>query len=681
VVVARRFRPRSFSDLVGQDHIGQALRVAIESDRVGHAYLFCGARGTGKTSTARIFAKCLNAPDGPTIDPPQDTDIAQSIDAGSDVDVLEIDAASNRGIDEIRQLRSGVGMRPSRGRYKIYIIDEVHMLTKEAFNALLKTLEEPPPHVKFILCTTDPEKIPITVRSRCQRFDFLPIKSEEIIRRLQEIVVAEGASAEPAALRLLARRAAGSMRDSQSLLEQVLSYSGGQITLDTVHAMLGTADDQRIAAIAEVVLARQAATALHLLDQMIAEGVDPGQLAEQLLGYFRDLLVAAVDGGPELLRFVAAEDYPSMQAAGERLGTNQLLAVVGLLDQAIVRMRQSLHGRVLLEIALVQICALPDLQILRDLLDGNAASPIEKKKSLSLPPAGVSQAQSPHPRKTEPDAADLPTRPSAPSLSLALSHPAVGNPPAPEAERDAATVGLQSPATDAAHDRLVSHAALPSNGQDEQRAARKYATRTEKGLPEESSTEATPTSVQGPPPDVDPGKLAAAWQEMIGQLEDLTADAARQAEEVLWLGNGRARVVFPGDKQLTRNTCDRPERRARLERELSRCLGTRVTLEFTTRPTSQVAAPAAPRLGTNQRLAERRAIESDPLVRRIIELFGAEISRVDVVHAPPSSAGSASHTPGDSSLARVARQPHADRPGSGQSQSVIEHEDESDEEV
>ncbi|MCH7727627.1 MAG: DNA polymerase III subunit gamma/tau, partial [Planctomycetes bacterium] len=191
IVVARRYRPQSFDQLIGQSQVSQALCGAITTNRVGHAYLFTGARGVGKTSTARIFAKSLNCTDGPTPSPCNECDICQSIARGDDMDVVEIDGASNRGIDEIRQLRANVNVRASRARFKIYIIDEVHMLTTPAFNALLKTLEEPPEHVKFIFCTTDPEKIPITVLSRCQRYDFVPINADEIVERLKQIVAGE----------------------------------------------------------------------------------------------------------------------------------------------------------------------------------------------------------------------------------------------------------------------------------------------------------------------------------------------------------------------------------------------------------------------------------------------------------------------------------------------------------
>ncbi len=294
VVVARRYRPQAFEELIGQEHVAQALSNAIATNRVGHAYLFTGARGVGKTSAARILAKALNCVDGPTAAPCNRCDICQSISAGDDVDVLEIDGASNRGIDEIRQLRQNVNVRPSRARFKIYIIDEVHMLTREAFNALLKTLEEPPEHVKFIFCTTEPTKIPITILSRCQRFDFAGISTRSIFERLRQIVAAEGVEAEPEALEVIARRAAGSMRDSQSLLEQLLAFAPERITVADVHGMLGTAGDERLAALVGHLVARNAAGALAELDAAAHEGVDVAQLIEQLFGYFRDCMVAAV---------------------------------------------------------------------------------------------------------------------------------------------------------------------------------------------------------------------------------------------------------------------------------------------------------------------------------------------------------------------------------------------------
>lgn len=378
-VVARRYRPKTFAELVGQSTVSQALLNAIHTNRVGHAYLFTGARGVGKTSTARIFAKALNASaasDG-AFDP--HSDIALAIDSGEDMDVIEIDGASNRGIDEIRQLRANASVRPSRSPYKIYIIDEVHMLTPQAFNALLKTLEEPPGHVKFIFCTTDPEKMPITVLSRCQRFDFPPVQTDQILGRLKFICENEGTQADDAALALIARRAAGSMRDSQSLLEQLLSFGGNRIRVEDVHAMLGTADETRLASFATRLIERDAAGALLELDHAAEQGVDVGQLAEQLLGYLRDMMAISVGGSADLVRTANPNSVAQLKQWGQTWGTMSLLSALQILDETIVKMRHSVQSRILMEIALVQICNMQDLQALADLVKafsaGHAAPP------------------------------------------------------------------------------------------------------------------------------------------------------------------------------------------------------------------------------------------------------------------------------------------------------------------
>lgn len=410
-VVARRYRPQQFTELVGQSHIAKALENAIATNRVGHAYLFTGARGVGKTSSARIFAKCLNCESGPTSAPCGQCDACQAIAAGEDVDVLEIDGASNRGIDEIRQLRSNVNIRPSRSRNKIYIIDEVHMLTTPAFNALLKTLEEPPEHVKFIFCTTDPEKIPITVLSRCQRFDFTPVKTDAIIERLQHIVQSEGVTADSDALKLLARRAGGSMRDSQSLLEQLLSFCGDKISTDDVHHLLGTAHGSQLAELVDLLVKRDAAAALANVSQLVAEGTDPGQLAEQLLGWFRDMLAAAVGCDNELMLHSGPDDFENISKLSQQMGAETILAVTQVLDETLTRMRMSMHVRTLLEMAIVRISRLEDLQQVSELIariqqggtpqvasttSGSAAT-----KSVQAASSKSAAAQSPRQKKSE----------------------------------------------------------------------------------------------------------------------------------------------------------------------------------------------------------------------------------------------------------------------------------------
>jgi DNA polymerase-3 subunit gamma/tau len=413
IVVARRYRPQTFAELVGQEHVAQALGNAIATQRVGHAYLFTGARGVGKTSAARILGKALNCENGPAPIPCNRCDICLSVSTGDDVDVLEIDGASNRGIDDIRQLRQNVNVRPSRARFKIYIIDEVHMLSKDAFNALLKTLEEPPEHVKFIFCTTEPTKIPITILSRCQRFDFAGIQTSSIAIRLRQIVEAERVEAEPAALEVLARRAAGSMRDSQSLLEQLLAFSSGRITLDDVHGMLGTAGDQRLAALAGHLIERNAAAALADLDAALREGVDVSQLLEQLFGYFRDCLVAAVGCPGELFLFASAAGRQEVAEAGKRVGLATLLAIMQIIDQALARLRYSTQGRIVAELALVRICHLEELDelpgLIAQLQSGvpAAGTTAGKVSGVSPPSAGASTGK----KKYEPPV-DQPSRPA-----------------------------------------------------------------------------------------------------------------------------------------------------------------------------------------------------------------------------------------------------------------------------
>ena len=360
-VLARRYRPRQFADLVGQEPVSQSLLNAIASNRVAHAYLFTGARGVGKTSAARILAKALNCVKGPSGTPCDQCELCQAIASGDDIDVLEIDGASNRGIDEVREIRQNVQFRPSRARYKIYIIDEVHMLTGPAFNALLKTLEEPPPHVKFIFATTEVQKIPITILSRCQRFDFAGIGMTGIIERLKAIVASEGMEAEGAALEIVARRAGGSMRDAQSLLDQLLAFGDEKLTAEQVHRLLGTANEDRVAGLAGAVLDHAAGQALALLGQAVEQGLQLGELLDQLIEYWRDLMVVNCAGLDKQNLSVTGSQRDVLKQQADRLTADTILAGLDVLVSAKNRMRFTSHGRVLFEMALVRLCRLEAL--------------------------------------------------------------------------------------------------------------------------------------------------------------------------------------------------------------------------------------------------------------------------------------------------------------------------------
>lgn len=398
VVLARRYRPQTFDQLLGQDHVIRAITSAIQSGRVGHAYLFTGARGVGKTSAARILAKSLNCKDGTTVKPCCACDICLSIGDGEDVDVLEIDGASNRGIDEIRQLRQNVGVRPTRSRFKIYIIDEVHMLTKEAFNALLKTLEEPPRHVKFIFATTEPNKIPSTILSRCQRFDFAGIGTPCIREHLLKMVEAEGLNAEMEAIELVAQRAGGSMRDGQSLLEQLLAVGKGCVTVQDAIGLLGLAPATRLTRMVQHIVERRAGEALADLDDALAAGVDAGGLLEQMLGYFRDLMAVHVGCGPEQMRFTSASQHQEVQRWAGILDLSQALAAIQILEQTLSRLRVSVHARTLAELALVRLARLEQLDQLADVIarisatDSAAAAPGKPRGTASTPTRGASQS-------------------------------------------------------------------------------------------------------------------------------------------------------------------------------------------------------------------------------------------------------------------------------------------------
>src|SRR5262245_51202728 len=296
-VIARKYRPQKFSDVVGQEHVTQTLANAISQNRIAHAYLFCGPRGTGKTTIARIFAKCLNCTGGPKVDFSDDDPRCKEITEGRSLDVLEIDGASNRGIEDIRALRETVKYVPAHSKFKIYIIDEVHMLTKEAFNALLKTLEEPPAHVKFMFATTEPEKVLPTILSRCQRFDLRRIPAALIVDHLAAISKKEKVKIEPAALHAIARGAEGGMRDAESTLDQLISFCGGTIEEDDVLSMFGLTGQTQLMQLARVMVTGEVETTLRLFNELAGQGKDLARLLSDLLSHFRNLLVYQVSKG------------------------------------------------------------------------------------------------------------------------------------------------------------------------------------------------------------------------------------------------------------------------------------------------------------------------------------------------------------------------------------------------
>jgi DNA polymerase III subunit gamma/tau len=370
LVLARKYRPQKFDDLLGQEHVARTLTNAISMGRVHHAFLFTGARGIGKTSAARILAKALCCAQGPTANPCGTCAICQSIVNGQSVDVQEIDGASNTGVDDVRALREGVRYLPAEARKKVYIIDEVHMLSTSAFNALLKTLEEPPEHVVFIFATTEVHKIPATIMSRCQRYDFKLLSSHDLSGHLTRILASEGIACDADAVRLVAREAAGSVRDGLSLLDQVVAYVGqDKVTREKVAEVLGVADRRLLFQLADKVLARDVAATLRTVADALDRGVDLMQMSRTFLGFLHDLeIVAAVPDAQDLIDATPEEAAETRTLAG-KAGKALVLSLFDRWARAVEDAGRSQTPRLVLEMALVDLCQAEPLLPLGDLLD------------------------------------------------------------------------------------------------------------------------------------------------------------------------------------------------------------------------------------------------------------------------------------------------------------------------
>lgn len=691
-VLARRFRPQAFDDVVGQEHVARALQNAIRAGRVAHAYMFTGARGVGKTSTARILAKALNCPHAIDGVPCNKCEICEGISAGNDVDVLEIDGASNRRIEDIRSLRSNVGVRSMRTKFKVYIIDEVHMLTNEAFNALLKTLEEPPPNVKFVFCTTEPNKVPDTILSRCQRFDFSSIADQSISGRLREIAKIEGFEVTEDALELVARRARGSMRDSQSLFDQLLAFSSGTVSADDVHRMLGTAGDDRLIDLFTAIVEHRPGEVLTILDGAFGGGVQPGELMDQCIGYVRDLMVIVSGGESVTLCSVAARFRDTLKQQGIRLGMPGIMAAFQVLSDAKGQMFRSTFARTVLEMAMVQVSLLENLSALADLLSGRLPSLPE----LPAPAAGTTGSG-------EKKNSDVASRP-APVVTAVSAAVALGIQP-PMA--DEGMIDDESSAEDPSDSRdfededsgstepaVSSGVFHPAHSVTESAVSPVVPVNASTSAVPEAATRSVPlesvqagTAASEPAPAPLPSPVVAIdqdsepqgtppqivlteetcgelFQELIRCVGLTIAAGLKKATGLILASSSRLEILVDSTADFAKKVLDVPDNRARIEAEVLRLTGRSmaigmrlVTVDPKDLPVQQTgssaasprsSAPAKPAPGRPGPAAKpadkgREPAEPpqanllgeidpsrDPFVRRVMEAFGASVVRVTI---------------------------------------------------
>ncbi len=570
LVLARKYRPQSFEDLVGQEHVARTLANAIGSGRVAHAFLFTGVRGVGKTTSARLLAKCLNClgadgkATGPTAIPCQVCAACKEIAAGNDMDVQEIDGASYNGVDEVRRLQEGLAFRPARDRFKVYIVDEVHMLSNAAWNAFLKTLEEPPPHVKFIFATTEVHKVPATILSRCQRYDFKLISVAMIIGRLKDVLAQEKITTDDAALSIIAREAAGSMRDAMSLLDQVIAFSGNDLKGSDVARVLGVADGDALLGVARAVLSGDRAGALNLTRDLAEAGFDLVHLARHLLRQFRDLVVIRAATDAEKLVDRTKEDIAALKALSETVREDELLRVFFGFSKSFEDIARSGQPRMTLEMTLVRLAARPTLATVEEILSkvvalearlGGGAAAGSKPGTGGPPgkaPSGASDLPSPAPRIAEPPGppnhlvATASPSPTATAIPIATATaPSTANAPATANAPSTATAAAPAPRAAPRSPAADHFASLPTpsirapsaSGAPPPSSARPSQPPSSRGPASRSAHSPEPYDFGGPPPSArapGPGGQGNGPASARGPASAPPPPKVRSSDEATW---------------------------------------------------------------------------------------------------------------------------------------------------
>jgi DNA polymerase-3 subunit gamma/tau len=588
-VIARKWRPQTFADVVGQQHVTRTLSNAIQSGRVAHAYIFSGARGVGKTTTARILAKALNCAKGPAAEPCNECDSCREIGLGNSLDVIEIDAASNRGIDQIRELREMVRYAPAGGRYKVVILDEAHMLTDEASNALLKTLEEPPDKVIFVMATTQPEDLADTIRSRSQHFHFRALSFAEISDALVDICAKENLTAEPGAIAVMARAAEGSLRDGLSLLEQARAYCGSNITDAQVRELLGVVPGEILDELTGAIEERSADRVLSLVHRLLAEGQNLQHFCREAIGHFRNLLVARVCGADSELIAAPADERPSLKKASEFFSEEDLTRFFQILLHTDDDLRRKPDARLHLEMGLLRMVNAARLAPLEELLadlEGGAAATATPARS-----SNASVQAPPIPRASSPAAFATATSQGV-GTAAAPARIQTAPPPRIENAAPAATVREEPSLVPKRMDAAPAPAAMPAV------IARSAAVGD--GLVEAQ---------------VDSIKNAILTQEQF--LGELVGHASR------WeMSGGEVRLFFPTESRALAEMLQARDPMERLRNVASRILGQ------TVRVCVKLEAVTVGGTASNGTRELRAKFEQDPIVRAMLERFGGQISDV-----------------------------------------------------